>query len=407
MNADYDPTDPHSITTNFRATLVMDSLPEEPSGWRAMWRRVRSVLSNAWSMTHFGEPEVNVYAERMMLQETRRGIVMMAILSLLTQVAAIVLYQRLGAHTSFLYTYGLLALLSLHVVVSARFVDDMRALNLLGTILLIVTGVAIMTIAHRSGTINAGLMASIVLLFMVMPLVPWGLREACTIVVLTYLMFTLSSLSVGGRFETETLWTLQFLILASATTAMLIIVRNAMVRKDDIRARYDLEDAHRELQLISTRDPLTGAWNRRYLDQNFYAIARTARREGKTLQLALLDVDSFKYLNDTFGHHHGDEILRRLANIFMEHLPGNAHLLRLGGDEFAVLHSGPNFQELIGRCLKHLETDPRLLDVENGQPVLVSVGFAGLADDEWKDLEALYKRADANLYAMKERRKSA
>ncbi|MDH3643250.1 MAG: GGDEF domain-containing protein [Gammaproteobacteria bacterium] len=332
---------------------------------------------------------------------------MMAILSLLTQVAAIVLYQRLGAHTSFLYTYGLLALLSLHVVVSARFVDDMRALNLLGTILLIVTGVAIMTIAHRSGTINAGLMASIVLLFMVMPLVPWGLREACTIVVLTYLMFTLSSLSVGGRFETETLWTLQFLILASATTAMLIIVRNAMVRKDDIRARYDLEDAHRELQLISTRDPLTGAWNRRYLDQNFYAIARTARREGKTLQLALLDVDSFKYLNDTFGHHHGDEILRRLANIFMEHLPGNAHLLRLGGDEFAVLHSGPNFQELIGRCLKHLETDPRLLDVENGQPVLVSVGFAGLADDEWKDLEALYKRADANLYAMKERRKSA
>ena len=57
---------------------------------------------------------------------------MMALLSLLIQVAAIALYQKLGVHGSFLYTYGLLALLSIHVIASARFVTDISALNLLG-----------------------------------------------------------------------------------------------------------------------------------------------------------------------------------------------------------------------------------------------------------------------------------
>ena len=325
----------------------------------------------------------------------------MALLSLLIQVAAIALYQKLGVHGSFLYTYGLLALLSIHVIASSRFVADLAALNLLGMILLIITGVAIMTIAHRTGSLNAALMSSIVLLFMVMPIVPWGLREAATIVGLTYLTFTISFLSVEGRFETETLWTVQFLILAAAATAMLTVARSNIVRKGDIRTRYELEDAHRELQLISTRDPLTGAWNRRFIEQNFDKYAQRCYDENRELQFALLDIDKFKYFNDTYGHHHGDLILQHLANVFIDMLPGNSHLIRLGGDEFAIVYSGDSFKQLVSRCLNHLFTDPVLLQVSNGEPVTVTVGFATGGLNEIADVTALYKEADEALYEAK------
>ena len=339
-----------------------------------------------------------------MLAEIREGITAMALLSLLIQVAAIGIYQKLGVHGGFLYTYGLLALLSVHIIASVRFVTDLSALYLLGIILLVITGVAIMTIAHRAGSVNATLMSSIVLLFMVMPLVPWGLREASIIVGLIYTTFTFSLLSVAGRFEAETLWTVQFLIAASAATAMLTIARNTVVRKDDMRTRFELERAHRDLQLISTCDPLTGARNRRFIEQNFDEYAKRSHDAQQPVQFALLDIDNFKHFNDTYGHHHGDSILQRLAKVFIESLPGNSHLVRLGGDEFAVLYSGDDFERLVKRCLDHLSTDPYLLEQSDGEPVTVAVGFAVSTSDQVADLTELYKNADKALYEAKDGR---
>ena len=387
------------------STEIKESMPFPSLTWMVLWQYAKTLIFNTWSVTNLGQTRISAYAENLMLKETRKGIVTMSVLTLLTQVAAVVLYYRFNFHESFFYTCGLLALLSLHIVVSAKFVNGISALNLLSMMLLVITSVAIMTIAHQTGTMHAGLMANIVLLFMVMPLMPWGLREAGITALLIYVLFTFSSLSVEGRFSSETLWTMQFLTIASASIAIFTIMRNTLARKNDIRTRYKLENAHRKLQLLSTRDPLTGAWNRRYLDQNFDDIVQMARREHKTLQLAILDVDSFKFLNDTFGHHLGDEVLRRLTAIFLENLPGNAYLIRLGGDEFAVLYTGENFEELINRCLRHLQTDPALLKATNGIPVLVSTGYASLAEGEMPEFEAVYKRADEQLYLMKKRNK--
>jgi diguanylate cyclase (GGDEF)-like protein len=395
-----EPSDSNSMTAKFRATLVMESFTPKPSAWRLASLRIRDFLASVWSTTTFADAKVTKYAEQLMLEETRRGIVVMASLSLLTQIAAMLLYFRLGADSNFFYTYCLLAVLSLHIVISSRYVGEIQSLHLLGTILLVITGVAIMAIAHRTGTVNAALLASVVLLFMVMPITPWGLREACVIVGLTYLTFTVSSISVAGRFDTETLWTLQFLMLASATIATLTIMRNVAARRHDIQARYELETARSKLELLSTRDPLTGAWNRRYLKKNFVKIAAEARNAGKTLSLALLDVDAFKQLNDSHGHHHGDETLRRLVTVFVENLSGTDHIVRLGGDEFAVLGSADDFEMGIHRCLGHLATDPRLLEI-GGQPVRVSVGFAVARPDETADLDTMYRRADEALYAHK------
>ncbi len=360
------------MTIELKSTGIIEMYSEPLPRWRSMYRSCMNMLATVWTSTRFDDLLLAQYAEDQMLEETRRGITSMALLSLLIQVAAIVLYQKLGVHGSFLYTYGLLAVLSIHIVVSVRFVSDIRALNLLGSILLVATGIAIMTIAHRTGSLNAGLLSSIVLLFMVMPLVPWGLREASIIVGLTYVTFTFSFLSVEGKFDAETLWTVQFLILASAATATLTIIRNTIVRKDDIRARFELEDAHRELQLVSTRDPLTGAWNRRFVEQNFDEYAQRSFEAKEVVQFAVLDIDRFKHFNDTYGHHAGDLILQHLAQVFIDTLPGNTFLIRLGGDEFAVLYSGDGLEQLVERCLNHLFTDPKLLEKSDGEPVTVA-----------------------------------
>jgi diguanylate cyclase (GGDEF)-like protein len=393
----------------FAGTMALDlhqDLAVELSPWQRLVRRyVPEMFRGSWSATSFPEAEVSEYAEKLMLEETRRGITLMAILSLFIQIAAAALHQKLGFHGSVLYTYGLLSLLSLHVVIAARFTHDTKALNLLGTVLLVITGVALMAIAHRTGNLNTGLLSSVVLLFMVVPLVPWGLREASLVVALIYATLTTSTLSVTGRFESETLWTMQFLIIAAALVALVVIARATVTRKENISGRYALETAHQELQLVSTRDPLTSAWNRRYLDQNFKAIARRARVEGKDLYFALLDVDAFKQLNDSFGHHHGDEILRRLVQVLQDNLPGTAHVLRLGGDEFAVLDTSEHFEESVRRCLGHLETDPHLLAV-SATPVRVSTGFAKAGCSEIADLDSLYHAADKALYERKEARQN-
>ena len=392
------------MTARFRATLVMESLPKKESFAKSTWRRVCEFAAGVWSTTSFEDSKVTEYARDLMLEETRRGIMAMAGVSALTQLAAMLLHFRLGADGNFFYTYGLLALLSIHIVISSRFVNEISSLHLLGTILLVITGVAIMAIAHRSGSVNAALLASVVLLFMVMPIAPWGLREAVVVVSLIYLVFTASSISVYGKFEPEMLWTLQFLMLASAIIATLTIMRNAAVRRDDIKSRFDLESARKRLQLISTRDPLTGAWNRRYLEQNFVAIAREARSRGERLHLAIMDVDAFKQVNDTWGHHHGDAILCRLVSVLTGNLSGTAHVIRLGGDEFAVLDTDDDFESAVERCLKHLATDPRLLEI-TGEPVAVSAGFSSVGPDETADLDAMYREADAALYEQKRERR--
>ena len=155
------------------------------------------------------------------------------------------------------------------------------------------------------------------------------------------------------------------------------------------------------LQLVSTRDPLTGAWNRRFIEQNFDEFANRCYEEKRELQFALLDIDKFKLFNDTYGHHHGDLILQHLANVFIEMLPGDMHLVRLGGDEFAIIYSGDGLKQLVSRCLNHLRTDPILLEVSDGEPVTVTVGFAAGGLDAVANLTALYKEADEALYEAK------
>ena len=169
-----------------------------------------------------------------MFSDVRRGVVAMAALSVVLQTLAGCAASQLGAGPESVYVYALIVVLGVHVMVATRTQHSLRALYALGITLLVVTSAALVLLAHRIGSVNGALLASVVLLFMVIPVVPWGLKQCLTAMALIYVTFTLSTLGVAGRFTADSLLTMQFLMVAAALTTIAIVARNLLVRRDDI-----------------------------------------------------------------------------------------------------------------------------------------------------------------------------
>ena len=220
---------------------------------------IKARLPRFWSSTDFDSEELTRYAEQFMLSEVSRGVATLGLVTLLLLAGASVLYGLLDYNKLYLYTCLLLSLLSVHVIFTSRRVPDAQALYLLCMALIIVSGTAFVLLAHKEGNFNNALLPTVVVLFMVIPIVPWGMREGLAIVLMVYLVFTLSTLSVQGRFSSENLLILQFMMLVSAMVSLTILGRNVTIRKDDIKARYELEMAHRKMERLSYEDGLTAA----------------------------------------------------------------------------------------------------------------------------------------------------
>lgn len=363
-------------------------------------------LSDVWSATEFRDAELNRYAEPEIREDTRIGVQIMATLSLLVHIFVWLLITRTGASPEILYSLFVLATLSVHVLVSARFVNDIRALQGLGMVLLVVSALAIVFMAHRSGDLSIGMMAAIVMLFISVPLVPWALREAATVVVLTVVLLTSSIFSVPGRFNLEAFWLLQMLVLGSTVVVGVLVVRNTAVRKQDIRTQFELDNARKEMRLLSLKDHLTGAWNRRYLDAHFPEMARDCRDTGKTLHVAVLDLDDFKGINDKYGHQLADQVLAKLGATLIRNVGSNGCLVRLGGDEFLILYCSDDLEDVIKKTVDELHFEPSIKSIARESGISLSAGFASAGPDEEADHNRLYVQADKALYSMKRERKS-
>ena len=88
------------------------------------------------------------------------------------------------------------------------------------------------------------------------------------------------------------------------------------------------------MQNLSVRDPLTGLFNRRYMEESMERELRRAERQGKQVGVIMADIDHFKRFNDTFGHEAGDILLQEVAKIMGQHIRGSDIACRYGGEEF-------------------------------------------------------------------------
>ena len=361
-------------------------------------------IADLWSTTRFTAHDLSAYAERLMLDETRRGVMTMGLVFLALLLGSSLIHDELGLGQSYVYTSLALAALSLHVVFSARAIREIRTLHVLGMTMLIISGTAFVLHAHQTGAFGAALFTSVALLFMVVPMVPWGLREASLVTFLLYGVLSSSTWSVAHRFDPETLWTLQAFMLASAMVSVTLVGRGARVRKEDIRSRFDLEKARAEMERLSYRDPLTNAWNRRFLESEFAGFMERARKTGGRVYFAILDVDEFKQFNDSFGHAHGDQVLQWVSHAFRTHVGDAGHFVRAGGDEFVLLFETEAPEELIEAALSSVRACAAAERPGAAAEISLSVGLAELPSAGSVCLDDACLVADGALYRAKQSR---
>lgn len=149
---------------------------------------------------------------------------------------------------------------------------------------------------------------------------------------------------------------------------------------------------------LATKDPLTGAGNRRHLDNKLNEVVNGYQRTGTSTAMLLLDIDHLKKVNDSHGHVVGDQILRRITEIINLRIRVTDSLYRIGGDEFVVILEGQKIDRA-AHLAEQLRTLVEANELISNQPVTVSVGVAELKADE--SAEDWLHRADKALYGAK------
>ncbi len=178
--------------------------------------------------------------------------------------------------------------------------------------------------------------------------------------------------------------------LVSATTAMIFSF---------VFARHSNRQ-RRMLVRWATRDPLTGLYNRRHLDEELRIALASRIRHDVGYGLIILDLDNFKQINDEEGHAAGDQVLRDLAALIRQHTRVGDRAFRYGGDEFVILlpnTDGAGLKTMARNLITAIAANLRC----NGRQVTASLGAALLLPED--DADMWNRRADRCLYTAKER----
>lgn len=166
-------------------------------------------------------------------------------------------------------------------------------------------------------------------------------------------------------------------------------------------ANLKLRDTLRQQSL---RDPLTGLYNRRFLEEYLVHERVRATRKNRPLSVIMLDIDHFKRVNDTFGHDAGDAVLRRMGLVLQGHVRGSDIACRIGGEEFALLLPEASLVTAYQRAERILDTVRHMQIKHRGQvlgAITVSLGVAAFPK-HGDTPEALIRAADQALYQAKQ-----
>jgi two-component system, cell cycle response regulator len=167
----------------------------------------------------------------------------------------------------------------------------------------------------------------------------------------------------------------------------------------------DEEHLQRKLYESSVRDPLTGIFNRKHMNERLAAEVAYAVRHKTELALLMFDLDHFKAINDQFGHQAGDKVLIGVAGIVLRTIRLEDVLCRYGGEEFVVLVRGTDVRGAVALAerIRSIVETARIVHEDLPIPVKVSVGVATIACCQGESSgERLIGVADQRLYAAKQ-----
>jgi diguanylate cyclase (GGDEF)-like protein len=164
----------------------------------------------------------------------------------------------------------------------------------------------------------------------------------------------------------------------------------------------EVERLQVELKEQALRDPLTGLYNRRYLNESIPREIARARREKAPLSIIIGDIDHFKRINDTYTHHAGDKYLIDIANIMKSRTRGSDILCRYGGEEFLLVFPGADQMAAVQRAEEIRQTCLATTILYQDKALNTSLSF-GVATypDHGESAEEIIIRADIALYVSK------
>jgi diguanylate cyclase (GGDEF)-like protein/PAS domain S-box-containing protein len=160
-----------------------------------------------------------------------------------------------------------------------------------------------------------------------------------------------------------------------------------------------------KLREQATRDPLTGLFNRRHLEDSLSRELHRARRGKTSLCIAMLDLDHFKNFNDTFGHQAGDLVLRELGQVLREKLRKSDIACRYGGEEFVIVMPDSSLVDTCQR-VEEIRALVKKLEIRYGEQLLgtitISAGIAGTRENGGITIREFLHAADTALYTAKQ-----
>ena len=206
-------------------------------------------------------------------------------------------------------------------------------------------------------------------------------------------------LAVSGTLEAASNFTIALLVMGVIAVSALLSTNFA-----NRHQRKRMSEMFREL---ANTDSVTGCATRHFVYEKLVdQESGQWQLDGLNYSLAILDVDHFKTVNDTYGHDVGDEVLQKIAALLMRSLAKNKGdcAIRFGGDEFVLLY-GNRTPEQMKDILQHVLTAVRGIQVDGRPDICVSVSIGGVHPSQLADREATYKNmlcaADDKLYQAK------
>jgi diguanylate cyclase (GGDEF)-like protein len=231
-------------------------------------------------------------------------------------------------------------------------------------------------------------------------------RWTGAVIATTWLAFVAALLTAPHPLATKELAAAAF-YLATASIIGFVghVQRDRLSRGERMaRVRLEREQAHTSellirLEQLSQEDPLTGLANRRRWDAQLELDCESARAGGSAISVVLIDIDRFKDVNDRYGHHGGDQVLREVGVLVTGLVRLNDLVARLGGDEYGILLPDTDAAGAAAVAEK-LRAEASRLSSLKPQLISLSLGVAAASGDEAHP-DQLMRRADQQLYRAK------